>query len=148
MKMKVLISVCLVLVFATNIWAQGEKQEPQDCQNIINAELFLTASSPQDAYEKIVFQLDWADCRAYIDCDRIWTWQPFMEIFIIPILQYAISTTDNMCYWFAFGVIIDLSFWLKLACCCNFDQPHLQYHCYNWLYDLAYNGYMFFNYCY
>ena len=137
------------LILSWNLYT-AQAQNTDNCsniQNLFSPQLFLEANSPEDAYEKLVLIMEFADCRAYINCDKIWQRQTYFEPLLIPIVQAIIGLSNNTCAWFAFSIVIDTTFWIPLACCCNYDQTHLQHYCFDWLYDFSYNAFFFYHSC-
>ena len=67
-------------------------------------------------------------------CQKIWAAQPWLEDYIIPILQ-DIARAISGCLYNLLGVTVDTMFWIPLACDCNKDATD----CAFWKNDRRYN---------
>ena len=140
-------TLCMFLLLCFGFCSAQEIDSCSLEEYILNPRLYQNAESEEEVFELMAAKLESSDCKDYIDCEKIWERQQFFENFLIPLIQLIIGTNNDICTWFAFGVIIDATFWIPLSCCCNFDNSQLQHHCFIWLYDIAFNGYMLFNEC-
>ena len=74
-------------------------------------------------------------CAQERHCQVLWAIQPWLEKYIIPILQDVARLLKSDCLYNLLGILFDSAFWVPLACDCNQEANA----CTFWRDDLKYN---------
>jgi|GEM_PF-1829332 len=140
--MKKLVFLAMIVLAIILIGANGTKaQECQEAQTAIeNAETGQIQYFGECQDPALSREARW-QCRLDKYCGALWTIQPLLELYWIPRIQNTL--TGGTCEWYAFGIAIDVVFWIPLACVCNKDT----FGCGNWTYDFAYNSVSYYRNC-
>lgn len=123
--------VLFLIILPVTVWCSECTNIPYD-QSTISSEFFCGAPFC-DFYNK-------ENCDIYLE---IGFW---LRQIIIPSIQLAIG--QDICLWAAFGIFIDVVFWIPSECCCYCGAyPPPGWSCDDWVSDLFFNLFLFYNQC-